>query len=48
MCAQSLAAVGHSLRQSALDPLLASLALFDTPAELDKRITNLFAVRRVV
>jgi hypothetical protein len=42
---QSVVGAGHALRRHPLDPLLASLALFDSPGDLGARIDALFNVR---
>ena len=41
---QSVVGAGHALRRHPLDPLLASLALFDSPGDLDAKIDALFNV----
>jgi hypothetical protein len=43
--AQSVVGAGHELRRHALDPLLASLALFDSAEDLEARVHTLFNVR---
>ncbi len=39
---------GHALRRHPLDPLLASLALFDSPEDLGARIDALFKVSSII
>jgi hypothetical protein len=42
---QSAMGAGHELRRHTLDPLLASLALFDSAEDLEARVHTLFNVR---
>ncbi len=42
---QSAVGAGHELRRHVLDPLLASLALFDSAEDLEARVHTLFNVR---